>query len=208
MGTRDRAFFMAAYEGEAPPWDIDRPQRDLVAAFDALGLQGSVLDLGCGTGEHVLELARRGLEAWGVDVVPAAIAAAEKKRDARGLRATFVVGDALDPEALGRTFDTVLDAGLFHVISDEERLRYARELPKALPAGGRFLMLGFATNPTGRGPRGYSPEELRAYFREGWREVLMRPGRFEAREGSTHLPPEGMPAWVSMFVREDPASGT
>jgi SAM-dependent methyltransferase len=193
-----REFFLTAYDGEAPPWDIGRPQRELTAAFDALGLQGSALDLGCGTGEHVLELARRGLDAWGVDVAPPAIAAAEQKRNARGLRATFVVGDALDVGALGRTFDTVVDSGLFHVIAEEDRLRYARELPKALPVGGRFLMLGFAAHTRGRGPRGYAPEELRAYFREGWREAFVRPAMFEV----TWPAREGVPAWVSLFVRE------
>ena len=48
-----------------PPWDIGCPQADLVAAFDEVSLSRSVLDPGCGTGENTLELARRGLEAWG-----------------------------------------------------------------------------------------------------------------------------------------------
>lgn len=198
MPTRE--FFVQAYEGAPPPWDIGHPQRDLLAAFDQLSLAGAVLDLGCGTGEHVLELARRGLDAWGVDSTPAAIAVAEKKAEERNLKATFRVGDALEMAALGRTFDTVLDCGLFHVIAEEDRLRYARELPRVLPAGGRFLMLGWSTNRTERGPRGYSPEELRAYLADGWREEWIRPARFEVMrlEG---VPEGGMPAWVSSFVR-------
>ena len=47
--------FDAIYASEKPPaWDIGRPQ----AAFDRLAkagdLIGSVLDPGCGTGEHAL----------------------------------------------------------------------------------------------------------------------------------------------------------
>ncbi|MFT3768829.1 MAG: class I SAM-dependent methyltransferase [Minicystis sp.] len=193
-----REFFVTAYEGARPPWDVDHPQRDLVAAFDELSLSGSIVDLGCGTGENVLELARRGLDAWGVDSTPAAIQVANEKRDARGLRATFVHGDALDLDALGRTFDTVLDCGLFHVIAEQERLRYVQELPRVLQPGGRFLMLGFATNTRGRGPRGYSPEELRKYLADGWREEFIREARFVTRSEA------GMgeiPAWVSLFVR-------
>jgi SAM-dependent methyltransferase len=194
--TRER--FVHAYDGgEPPPWDIGKPQADLVAVFDEIGISGSVLDLGCGTGENVLELARRGLDAWGLDATPAALAAAEKKRAARGLAATFVLGDALDPAPLGRTFDTVLDSGLFHVLEDAERGRYVRALGRVLRPGGRHLMLGFATNTGGFGPRGYSPEELRAYFADGWREVFVRRTSFDARVGLV-----AQPAWVSLFVRE------
>lgn len=195
MTTRE--FFVQAYEGEPPPWDIGKPQRDLVTTFDELQLSGSALDLGCGTGELVLELARHGVDAWGIDSTPFAIAAAEKKRDARGLEATFVVGDALDLAPLGHTFNTVLDCGLFHVISEEDRARYLKELPKVLPVGGRFLMMGFQTSDMERGPRGYSPDELRRYLADSWREEFILPGKFE-----TTLPGrEFVPAWLSLFVR-------
>lgn len=193
MATKE--FFVTAYEGAPPPWDLGRPQADLVRVFDEIGISGSAVDLGCGTGENVLELARRGLDAWGVDSTPVAIAAAEKKRDARGLTATFVQGDALDLRALGRRFDTVLDCGLFHVIAEEERLRYLNELPQVLPPGGRFLMLGFQTSTAERGPRGYSPEELRKYL-AGYREVLIRPATYERNDSA-----EGSPAWLSIFER-------
>ncbi|APR80337.1 Methyltransferase [Minicystis rosea] len=192
----DRQFFVNAYASVPPPWEIGRAQSALVAVFDEIALTGSVLDLGCGTGENVLELARRGLDAWGLDTTPAAIATAEKRCTERGLRATFVVGDALEASALGRTFDTVLDCGLFHVIAEEDRRRYLEELPRVVPVGGRFLMLGFASNNTFQGPRGYSPDELRAYLGEAWREVFIRGTTFET------LLPREIPAWVSLFVRE------
>jgi SAM-dependent methyltransferase len=193
MPTRER--FLDAYDGPPPPWDIGHPQPDLVAAFDEVGLAGSVLDLGCGTSDNVLELARRGLDAWGLDATPKAIALAEEKRSARGLRATFMAGDALDLAPLGRTFDTVLDCGLFHVLDDEERLTYRRELDRVLRPGGRFLMLGFATNTSGRGPRGYAAEELRAAL-HGYRELFLRPTTFQA------TPERGeQAAWLSLFQR-------
>lgn len=195
VGTKER--FVTMYEGDPPPWDIGKPQRDLVAVLDEIGLSGSALDLGCGTGEHVLELARRGLDAWGLDSTPRAVTLAEQKRDARGLSARFVLGDALDLAPLRRAFDTVLDCGLFHVIDEEERQRYVKEVERVLPLGGRLLMMGFQTNTSGRGPRGYSPEELRGYWAKGWREVFLRAGRFEEK-----LTAEGSPAWVSLFVRE------
>ena len=46
-----------------PPWDIGRPQ----PAIEPLSFSGRVLDVGCGTDEHALLAASRGLEATGVD---------------------------------------------------------------------------------------------------------------------------------------------
>jgi glutathione S-transferase len=196
-GRPSRERFVDAYDGAAPPpWDIGAPQDVLMGVFDELSLAGSVLDLGCGTSDNVLELARRGLDAWGLDATPKAIALAEEKRSARGLRATFMAGDALDLAPLGRTFDTVLDCGLFHVIDEEERRRYLRELRYVLRSGGRHLMLGFATNTSGVGPRGYSEGELRAYFADGWREVFVRPVPFRHSVGSG-----AAEAWLSLFER-------
>lgn len=197
-GPSTRERFASSYDGggPAPSWDIREAQRELIAVFDERAISGSVLDLGCGTGENVLELARRGLEVWGLDSTPAAIAAAEHKRAARGLAATFLAADALDLAALGRTFDTVIDCGLFHVLEDDERRRYVRALAHVLRPGGRHLMLGFITSTRGMGPRGYDPDELRSYFADGYREEFVRPGTFQ----TTGLLAEQR-AWVSLFTR-------
>lgn len=194
MSTKD--LFPEIYASVVPAWEIGRPQPALLAVFDELALTGSVLDVGCGSGENALELARRGLEAWGLDATQAAIVKAEEKRSARGLSATFVLGDALDPSVLTRTFDTVLDCGLYHVLGDEERVSYRRAVDLRLRPGGRFLMLGLATNTSGRGPRGYSVDELRAAFSDGYDEKFIRPEVFWATPDRGNLP-----AWLSLFVR-------
>ena len=74
----DEPEFNPAYRG-TPPWDIGRPQPDFVRLEEAGEIQGSVLDVGCGTGEHVLYLASRGHDAWGVDLAPLAIDIARRK---------------------------------------------------------------------------------------------------------------------------------
>ncbi|MHB8605659.1 MAG: class I SAM-dependent methyltransferase [Thermoplasmatota archaeon] len=80
--------FEASYRGPAPaPWDIGRPQPEIVKLADAGAFQGRVLDVGCGTGENTIELARRGIVATGVDLAPTAIARAREKAKTRGLLA-------------------------------------------------------------------------------------------------------------------------
>src|SRR5438552_13975341 len=113
--------FLGAYDGK-PPWDIDRPQPAFERALAEGLVRGRVLDVGCGTGEHVILFAQRGLDATGLDFVPKAIDIAKRKAAARGAaRARFVVGDALHLERLAETFDTVTDSGCFHTFADEER---------------------------------------------------------------------------------------
>jgi 2-polyprenyl-3-methyl-5-hydroxy-6-metoxy-1,4-benzoquinol methylase len=56
-----------------PPWDVGRPQPAFVALARAGAIRGRVLDVGCGTGEHVLMEAELGLDVIGVDMVRTAI---------------------------------------------------------------------------------------------------------------------------------------
>ena len=125
--------FEQMYQGQAP-WDTGRPQPAIVKLAEAGLIRGSVLDVGCGTGENVLYLAARGHECWGIDFVPVVIERAKAKPAQRGIDAHFIVGNALELGKLGRQFDTVIDCGLFHTFSDEERPAFVRGLAEVLPA--------------------------------------------------------------------------
>jgi SAM-dependent methyltransferase len=181
-----------------PPWDIGRPQRDVVRLAEARGFKGSVLDVGCGTGEHALYLARRGHEVWGVDASPAAIARAQAKAAERGLQVHFQVADALALGALGRTFDTVLDSGLFHVFSDEDRARYVQSLGSVVKQHGLLHILCFSDQEPGTdGPRRVGERELiNAFFAHGWVVEAVDEARFE-----TNIHPDGARAWLATFQR-------
>jgi SAM-dependent methyltransferase len=190
-------FFDSAYEG-APPWEIGRPQEDVVRLAERGGFKGSVLDVGCGSGENSIFLASKGLEVLGIDRVPAAIERARRKAAERNSRAAFEVADALHLEKLGRTFDTVLDSGLFHVFSDADRKLYARSLAAAVKPRGTLHILCFSNEEPGtEGPRRVGERELIDLFNmKGWlvEEVA------EARFGTT-LHPDGARAWLATFTR-------
>lgn len=53
-----------------------------------------ILDVGCGTGRHALELARRGYRVVGVDLSESLLAQGRKMAEAEGLAVTFILGDA------------------------------------------------------------------------------------------------------------------
>src|SRR5262245_28093359 len=106
----DRATFEDFYAGKAP-WDIDKPQP--VFAAIAERVTGTVLDAGCGTGEHALFFAARGHRVTGIDFVPEAIRRARRKAAERCVSVTFLVKDATALGDLGERFASVIDSGLF-----------------------------------------------------------------------------------------------
>ncbi len=192
--------FNPAYAG-TPPWDIGRPQKEIMRLAEAGEIQGIVLDVGCGTGENVLYLAGLGYEAWGIDRAATAIEKAKAKAAQRGLKANFLVADALDLQRLGRTFDTVIDTGLFHVFSDEERPLFADSLATVLRPGGTYYMLCFSEREPGSwGPRRVTQAEIRATFSQGWRINAIRQATFEINQ------PGEARAWLSSITRLEESS--
>jgi SAM-dependent methyltransferase len=191
-------FFDAAYEG-APPWEIGRPQDDIVRLFERGGFKGEVLDIGCGTGHNALFLASQGVKVHGVDRVPAAIEKAQTQATATGSTATFEVVDVLNWEKPGKKYDTVLDCGLFHVFSDEDRVRYVKLLGKLVKSGGTLHILCFSDQEPGTdGPRRIGERELIDLLNmKGWLVEEIAEARFE-----TTLHPDGARAWLATFQRQ------
>ena len=101
----------ASYADGPAPWDIGRPQPAIVRLAAEGGFAGTVLDVGCGTGDNALHLASLGLSVLGVDVAETALAIARRKAEDRGLQVEFVAADAYRLDRLGRRFQTVLDSG-------------------------------------------------------------------------------------------------
>jgi cyclopropane fatty-acyl-phospholipid synthase-like methyltransferase len=188
--------FDAMY-AETPPWDIGRPQEAFMRVAEAGELRGRVLDVGCGTGEHTLLAAGRGLDATGVDAAPSAIAIAQRKATERGLSARFLVLDVFDLPALGERFDTVLDCGLFHVFGDDERPRFVQSLGAVVPPGGRYHLLCFSEHQPGEwGPRRVTQDEIRTCFGDDWSVDAITEATLDIT-----IDPAGARAWHASMTR-------
>lgn len=186
--------FDSSYLG-TPPWDIGRPQPQIVQLAEAGKITGRVLDVGCGTGENALFLAERGLEVVGIDGAPRAIRKAESKAHARGLKLVFEVGDALDLPIPQSLFDTVIDSGLFHVFPDEDRPRLRDSLARVLRLGGTYFMMCFSERQPGDwGPRRVTQAEIRSAFADGWTVELIQPSHFAVNGGAAE-------AWLARIRR-------
>ncbi len=152
MTTPPPTRFEDNYRQGEPPWVIDQPQPAVVDLEAAGDIEGSVLDLGCGTGEHTILLTRLGYRVLGADAAPAAVERARERARLADVAAEFTVADAMDPSSLGR-FTTVLDSALFHVFDADDQARYARALRDVVEPGGRVIVLALSTRGPAFGPR-------------------------------------------------------
>jgi ubiquinone/menaquinone biosynthesis C-methylase UbiE len=206
----DRSTFETLYAGQAP-WDIGKPQQSFIDVADRIS--GSVLDAGCGTGDTALFLAGRGHPVTGIDFLEEPINRARRKAAERGVAVTFLVKDATALTDWGERFDSVIDSGLFHVFSDEDRRRYVQGLAAVLKPRGRLFLMCFSDEEPGtQGPRRVSQRELRQAFSQGWVIESIQPCRVETRPDLKDFTfSEGGPkAWFAVIRRAaalDPADG-
>jgi ubiquinone/menaquinone biosynthesis C-methylase UbiE len=123
-----------------PPWDSGMPPPEL-CEFMATHPPGRAIDLGCGTGTNVVNLAQNGWQVTGVDFIPKAIRSSKRKIKLAGIRADLRVGDVTNLRGITGPFDLALDMGCFHGLNDKPA--YLKELDRILAPGGHWLMYGF-----------------------------------------------------------------
>jgi SAM-dependent methyltransferase len=159
---------------------------------------GPVLDAGCGTGENALHVASLGFSVLGCDVAETALAIARAKARDRGLEAEFTTADAFHLERLGRRFQTVLDCGLFHTFTADERPAYVASLAAVTEHDATLYVLCFSDDGPDTGPHPVSQDDLRAAFNpgDGWTVVTIEPDRVQTR-----FHDNGAPAWFATIIR-------
>ncbi len=136
------------YRGFAKYYDIVYGSRNIASDVDVLedifrtfGKEiSSVLDIGCGTGAHAIELGRRGYRVTGVDISPSMIDIARRRALSEGVDVEFAVGD-IRYLGLGIKYDAAI--ALYSVISylttDQDVLMAFRSVRNHLVDGGLFI---------------------------------------------------------------------
>jgi len=162
----DKLYRDSADSG-GPPWVIGGPQPALAAVLDE-GVRGpKVLDVGCGTGDLAIALARRGLEVTAVDISRVAIDMARAKAAREGLTVHFEVQDATDLSLPSAPFDSVFDSGLLHSLHRRgggQVDEYLALLPGLAAPGATVFVLAVSVED-GQG-WGVTEDFLRASFAE------------------------------------------
>lgn len=189
----------ASYADGVAPWDIDGPQPAIARLVSGGGFAGTVLDVGCGTGENALRIASLGLPVLGVDVAETALELARGKSRDRGIEVDFATADAFQLRSLGRRFDTVLDCGMFHTCDGDERPQYVASLASVTEPGATLYVLCFSDEGADTGPHPVRRDDLTAAFNSGagWHVTAIELARIQTRFHGEN----GAPGWLATIER-------
>lgn len=184
--------FDDAYASESAPWVIGEPQPAIVRLEETGAINGTVLDAGCGAGEHTILLTRLGYDVLGIDFAPNAVAEARRNAADRGVEARFEVADAmrLEPDS---PYDTILDSALFHIFDDADRARYVSSLHGAVRPDGVVHVLALSDAGRGFGPQ-VSEAAIRQAFATGWDLESLETTTYRGVIGDAHSAAFGLPA--------------
>ena len=154
---------------------------------------GSALDLGTGSAVWGVELAKRGWEVTGIDIVEKSLRRARERMDEAGVEMSLVRGDvtALQKARVGSGFRLVLDTGTFHGLTDAQREAMGKEVSAVAARDATVILDCFAPRRRGPLPRGASRADVERAF-PGWQitdaavadtepHALARLFRFEER---------------------------
>lgn len=170
-----RLMFGLMYRVGFTPWDghaLPERLRRLVEGPDALP-PARAIDLGCGTGDTSIYLARHGWDVTALDFVEIALKRARAKAAAANVAVKWIQGDVtrLGSYGVAPGIRLCVDSGCLHGLPADVRDQYVRELT-AIAAPDATLVIGaFADNPGRRGPRGIDRAEIEARFGSAWTVV-------------------------------------
>ncbi|HEY7865212.1 MAG TPA: class I SAM-dependent methyltransferase [Psychromonas sp.] len=147
-------------EGRAPPY-------------------GRALDVGTGSAIWGIELAKRGWDVTGVDLVDKALDRGRERVQAAGVEMKLVKGDVtrLSEAEVGTGFRLILDTGTFHDFDTEQQKGMARSIDALAAKDATIILLCW---PRRIRPliRGVSREEIESAF-TGWRITDVEPSFFK-----------------------------
>ncbi|KAK3917357.1 EEF1A lysine methyltransferase 2 [Frankliniella fusca] len=159
-----------------------------MSSSDIISTHDSIVDLGCGNGMLLVELAHEGFEnLLGVDYSEAAVKLAQKVASSQNLDIKFetcdILADATKP-LNGRQFKVVLDKGTYDAISlnpenaHEKRNMYIEAVHNLLEAEGSFILTSC----------NWTQAELESHFQKYFKLALVLPTpkfQFGGKTGNT-----------------------
>ncbi len=146
--THEKQWYEELFTGYAEAYDRESFTRGTIGEVDffeeELGHDRTkrILDIGCGTGRHAIELARRGYRTTGIDLSESQLARARQKALDAGVQVTFLQRDARDLR-LDERFDLVMMIceGAFPLMeTDEMNFAILENAARALLDGGKLVL--------------------------------------------------------------------
>ena len=101
----------------------------------------NILDVGCGTGRHAIELAKRGYKVTGIDLSPSQLKRAAGKAKAAGVKVEFLQRDARNFNFKNKYGLVIMlcEGGFSLMETDEEDYRILENCAESLKKDGKFV---------------------------------------------------------------------
>lgn len=147
MGSLRTSVWRRFWNAHSRGWDTMRSEAGTLAQIGEVAdtlracsrAGGSVVDLGCGSGQHAVALAERGLEVTAIDYSPAMLELARGHARESNCEIDFVEAD-LDGDLplAAASFDAALCVSVLQVLTDADR--FLQQVRDSLRPGGRLLV--------------------------------------------------------------------
>jgi SAM-dependent methyltransferase len=142
-----KQWYEELFENYAKKYELESFTEGTVGECDfiekeiAFNKQVRILDIGCGTGRHAVELAARGYDLTGIDLSDSMLARAREKAAARGVQAAFIRHDARLP-LFSSEFDFAImlcEGGFPLMETDEMNFQILCNASGALKKNGKLI---------------------------------------------------------------------
>jgi SAM-dependent methyltransferase len=134
------------------------------------------LDVACGPSLQLREIARRGYEAVGLDIVPEMLNYLCRKAKMEGLRIGTVQADMCDFRLKKKADFAFVMMGSLVVESDEKLLSHFDSVARSLNSGGLYFIQNKAVDWTVTGEQTWSMERegitVKTTFNSHWKDIL------------------------------------
>jgi len=166
-----KQWYEILFQNSAKKYDEERFTQGTLGECDFLEKEFQynknlkILDVGCGTGRHTIELTKRGYRVAGIDLSEGQIKRAKEKATAENLTIDFLVGDARNLP-FQKEFDIVImlcEGGFPLMETDEMNFAILQSVTQTLTNQGKLIF----TTLNGLFPLFHSVKEFMASKEEG-----------------------------------------
>ncbi len=142
-----KKWYEILFENSAKKYDQERFTKGTIGECDFIEKELNydkkikILDVGCGTGRHAIELTKRGYLVTGIDLSASQIKRAKEKAEMEHLNIEFLVGDAKQIPFTNK-FDIAImmcEGGFPLMETDEENFEILKSISQAIKGNGKII---------------------------------------------------------------------